>query len=77
MKVGDKVYYLHTNQNGQQTKFPAVVLDVDDTAVTIRIGKMDTLSQQIFTAEYTVATDKLSERSTLCNYEDELSGDAA
>ena len=69
------VYYVHTDRNGHKPKFPAVVLNRMDDEATIRIGRLDVLTQKIVTAEYTVSVDKLSQRNTPCNYETDLRGD--
>ncbi|MEM7293290.1 MAG: hypothetical protein AAF420_07850 [Pseudomonadota bacterium] len=75
MQRGDRVYYLHTNNAGLVTKFPALILSLDVQQAQIRIGRMDVLTQKIVTAVYTVDTSKLTARNTPCNYEDELRGE--
>ena len=72
MQAGDRVYYLHKNAEGLETRFPAVVLRVEDRTVQTRIGRLDVHMQQIRTAEYPVGAGALIPRTTPCNYEEEL-----
>ena len=74
MNSGDMVYYLHTNQQGQSTKFAAQVIDTEADGVRIRVGKFNTDTKEIKTLETVVSTDKLLPRSVPCSYESELAG---
>jgi len=72
MKAGDKVYYLHTNQLGNETKFAAMVIRVQDDGIFIRIGRLNVDLQEIKTFESIVSADTLVPRQTPCSFEDEL-----
>ena len=74
MNTGDMVYYLHTDKNGTEIKFPASILSSEDDGYLIRVGRLDVHAQKINTFESTVTADKLLPRSTPCSYEDELKG---
>ena len=74
MQAGDRIYYTHVNANGLKTKFPAVVVDVADRKIHIRIGRLDVLTQKIVTKVFPVDADQTAPRETPCNYEDELCG---
>ena len=75
MDAGDKVYYLHTNQQGNQTKFAALILSQDSEGIRIRVGKYNADTKEIKTLETVVDEDKLTPRSVPCSYEDELTGE--
>ncbi len=72
MQAGDMVYYLYTDQNGTPIKFAAVVLDIEDDGILIRVGRYDVHSKEVSTFESKVAKDSLLIRSIPCSYEDEL-----
>lgn len=72
MQAGDMAYYLYTDKNGTEIKFPASILSIDEDGYLIRIGRLDVHAQKIKTFESTVTADKLLPRSTPCSYEDEL-----
>ena len=74
MQAGDMVYYLYTDKNGIEIKFPAWIISSDEDEFLIRVGRLDVHAQKINTFESTVTADKLLPRSTVCNYEDELKG---
>lgn len=76
MQAGDMVYYLYTDKYGTEIKFPASILSGGEDGYLIRIGRLDVHAQKINTFESTVTADKLLPRSTPCNYEDELKGNA-
>ena len=76
MNAGDMVYYLHTNQHGNQTKFTAQVLSAEDDGVRIRVGKYDVVTKEVNTMETVVDRDTLLPRNIPCSYEAELSGKA-
>ena len=70
------VYYLHTNQHGNQTKFAAQVLSKESDGIRIRVGKYDVDTKEVNTMETVVGADKLLRRNIPCSYENELAGDA-
>ncbi len=72
MKAGDKVYYLHTNQLGCETKFAALVIAVEDDGIFIRVGRLDVDLQEIKTFESVVPADSLVPRKAPCNFESDL-----
>ncbi|MFT5599280.1 MAG: hypothetical protein ACI9V8_001859 [Urechidicola sp.] len=72
MKAGDKVYYLHTNQLGCETKFAAMVIAVEDDGIFIRVGRLNVDLQEIKTFESLVPAKSLVPRNTPCSFEDEL-----
>lgn len=72
MNSGDMVYYLHTNQHGNQTKFAARVIGPEVGGIRIRIGKYDADIKEIKTLEAVVGADKLLPRSVPCSYENAL-----
>lgn len=72
MKAGDKVYYLHTNQLGNETKFAAMVIRIQDDGIFIRVGRLNVDLQEIKTFESIVSADTLVPRQTPCSFEDEL-----
>jgi len=72
MKAGDKVYYLHTNQLGNETKFAAMVISVEDDGIFIRVGRLNVDLQEIKTFESIVSSDVLIPRQTPCSFEDDL-----
>ena len=74
MNSGDMVYYLHTNQQGNQTKFAAQVIATEADGIRIRVGKFDADIKEIKTLETVVAAEKLLPRSVPCSYESELAG---
>ncbi len=74
MQVGDMVYYLHVNAVGTEVKFPALVLDIGDDGIFIRVGRFNPTTSKLATFESTVANDKLVPRSTAFSFEDELKG---
>ena len=76
MNPGDMVYYLHTNQHGNQTKFAAQVLGSEDDGVRIRVGKYNVDTKEVATLETVVDKDNLMPRNIPCSYEAELSGQA-
>ena len=76
MNSGDMVYYLHTNQEGYETKFAALVLSQDSQGIRIRVGKYNADTKEVKTLETVVGEDKLTPRSVPCSYEDELAGEA-
>ena len=75
MKAGDWVYYLHTNQHGDQTKFSAQVISPEADGVRIRVGKYDVDTKEVKTMETVVDKDKLTPRNIPCSYEEELAGE--
>jgi hypothetical protein len=72
MKAGDKVYYLHTNQLGNETKFAAMVIAVEDDGIFIRVGRLNVDLQEIKTFESLVSVDSLVPRKTPCSFESDL-----
>ena len=76
MNVGEMVYYLHTNQHGNQTKFAAQVLAPETDGVRIRVGKYNVDTKEVDTMETVVDEATLMPRSIPCSYEAELSGQA-
>ena len=74
MQAGDKVYYLYTGKLGTEVKFAAVVLDVGDDGVLIRVGRFDVERRDLATFESTVRPESLLPRSVPCSFEDELQG---
>ncbi|MFT4650987.1 MAG: hypothetical protein ACI8XX_000634 [Polaribacter sp.] len=72
MKAGDKVYYLHTNELGNKTKFAAMVIAVEDDGIFIRVGRLNVDLQEIKTFESVVPLDTLVVRKTPCSFENEL-----
>ena len=76
MNSGDMVYYVHTNQHGNQTKFMAQVVMPEDDGVRIRVGKYDVVTKEVNTMETVVDAATLLPRNIPCSYEAELSGEA-
>jgi len=76
MQVGDMVYYLHLNAVGTEVKFPALVLDVGDDGILIRVGRFNPTTSDLATFESTVASNKLISRTTAFSFEKELKGNA-
>tara|TARA_R110002096_G_scaffold302184_1_gene497117 strand:- start:381 stop:611 length:231 start_codon:yes stop_codon:yes gene_type:complete len=76
MKPGDMVYYLYTDHRGVETRYAAVILDVQDGDLQIRVGRFDVHSKEISTFESSVSSDSLLPRSIPCSYEAELTGSA-
>ena len=76
MKAGQMVYYLHTNQHGNQTKFAAQILSPEDDGIRIRVGKYDVDTKEVNTMETVVDEDKLLPRNIPCSYEGELAGES-
>jgi len=74
MNAGDMVYYLHTNQHGNQTQFAARIVAPDEKGFRIRIGKYDVDSREVKTLEAVVAEDTLRPRTVPSSYEDALKG---
>ena len=74
MQAGDMVYYLHVNAVGTEVKFPALVLDVGDNGIYIRVGRFNPTTSKLATFESTVENDKLTTRTTAFSFEDELKG---
>ncbi len=74
MQVGDMVYYLHVNAVGTEVKFPALVLDIGDDGIHIRVGRFNPTTSKLATFESTVANDKLMPRTTAFSFEEELKG---
>ena len=72
MNSGDMVYYLHTNQQGNQTRFAAQVIATEQEGIRIRVGKYNADTQEIKTMETVVLSDKLLPRSVPCSYEKAL-----
>jgi hypothetical protein len=72
MNAGDKVYYLHTNQLGNETKFAALVIAVKDDGIFIRVGRLDVDLQEIKTFESVVPAKSLVQRKTPCSFENDL-----
>ena len=72
MQAGDKVYYLYTGKLGTQVKFAAVVLDVANDGVLIRVGRYDVDSRELATFESTVQPESLQPRTVPCSFEDAL-----
>jgi len=74
MQAGDMVYYLHVNAVGTEVKFPALVLNIGDDGINIRVGRFNPTTSKLATFESTVASDKLLPRSTAFSFEEELKG---
>ena len=72
MKAGDMVYFLHTNQMGNQTKFAALVIAVEDDGIFIRVGRLDVDLQEIKTFESLVPAESLVPRNAPCSFESDL-----
>lgn len=72
MKAGDKVYYLHTNQLGNEIKYAALVIAIEDDGVFIRVGRLDVDLQEIKTFESVVSADLLIPRKAPCSFESDL-----
>ena len=72
MKAGDRVYYLHTNQSGNKTKFAALVIAVEEDGIFIRVGRLDVDLQEIKTFESLVPIESLVPRKTPCSFESDL-----
>ena len=72
MKAGDMVYYLHTNQLGNKTKFAAMVVAVEEDGIFIRVGRLNVDLQEIKTFESLVSADSLVVRNTPCSFESDL-----
>ena len=70
--AGDMVYYLHTDKNGTQIKFAAIVIGRERDAIAIRVGRYDVHSREVSTFDSVVARTSLQPRSVPCSYEDEL-----
>jgi hypothetical protein len=70
--AGDMVYYLHTDRNGTEIKFAAIVTGRERGAIAIRVGRYDVHSRQVSTFESLVSETSLQPRSIPCSYEDEL-----
>lgn len=66
------VYYLHTNQAGNKTKFAALVIGVEDDGIFIRVGRLDVDLQEIKTFESTVSAESLVPRNAPCSFESDL-----
>ena len=75
MKIGDMVYYRHTDKCNNEIKFAASVVSIEAEGIHIKVGRFDVLSSRFETFESTVSTDKLSPRLVPCSFENELSGD--
>ncbi len=76
MQAGDMVYYLHLNAVGTEVKFPALVLDIGDDGIHIRVGRFNPTTSKLATFESTVASDKLIPRTAAFSFEEELKGNA-
>ncbi len=76
MQAGDMVYYLHLNAVGTEVKFPALVLDIGEVGIQIRVGRFNPTTSKLATFESTVSTDKLIPRATAFSFEEELKGNA-
>ena len=76
MQSGDRVYYLYTGKDGTPIKFPAIVLDIEDDGVLIRVGRFDVHKKEVKTFESVVAENLLQPRSIPCSYENELTAPA-
>lgn len=74
MQAGDMVYYLHINAVGTEVKFPALVLDIGDDGIQIRVGRFNPTTSKLATFESTVEKDKLTTRTTAFSFEEELKG---
>ncbi len=74
MQAGNMVYYLHVNAVGTEVKFPALVLDIGDDGIHIRVGRFNPTTSKLATFESTVASDKLIPRTTAFSFEKELKG---
>ena len=74
MQAGDKVYYLYTGKLGTEVKFAAVVLEVGDDGVLIRVGRFDVERRDVATFESIVQPEFLQPRSVPCSFEDALQG---
>ena len=72
MEAGDMVYYLHTNQLGNKTKFAAMVVSVEEDGIFIRVGRLNVDLQEIKTFESLVSADALVPRKTPCSFESDL-----
>lgn len=72
MEAGDRVYYLHTNQLGNETKFAALVIAVEDDGIFIRVGRLDVDLQEIKTFESVVPANLLVPRNAPCSFESDL-----
>ena len=72
MRPGDRVYYLYTGKLGTQVKFAAVVLDLVDDGVLIRVGRYDVERREVTTFDSTVKRESLQPRTVPCAFEDEL-----
>ena len=68
MQAGDMVYYLHINAVGTEVKFPALVLDVGDNGIYIRVGRFNPTTSKLATFESTVENDKLTTRTTAFSF---------
>ncbi len=76
MQAGDMVYYLHLNAVGTEVKFPALVLDIGDDGIHIRVGRFNPTTSKLATFESTVASDKLIPRTAAFSFEEELIGNS-
>ncbi len=76
MAPGDRVYYLYSGKDGTPIKFAAVVLGLEDDGVLIRVGRFDTLKQEVKTFESTVSEQSLEPRRVPCSFEDDLTATA-
>ena len=74
MQAGDMVYYLYTGKLGTEVKFAAVVLEVGEDGVLIRVGRFDVERRDVDTFESTVQPESLLPRSVPCSFEDALQG---
>ena len=74
LQPGDKVYYLHHGKDGTPIKFPAVVLDLAESGVRIRVGRFDVHTQDASTFESVVDEALLEPRSVPCSFEAALTG---
>ena len=72
MQAGDRVYYLYTDKSGTPIKFAAIVLELEDDGIAIRVGRYDVHSKEISTFESVVPEGSLQPRSVPCSYEDQL-----
>lgn len=72
MKTGDMVYYLHTNPSGNETKFAAMVVAIEEDGIFIRVGRLNVDLQEIKTFESLVSADSLLPRKTPCSFENDL-----
>ncbi|MCP4433722.1 MAG: hypothetical protein GY806_22340 [Gammaproteobacteria bacterium] len=57
-------------------KFPALVLDIGDDGIHIRVGRFNPTTSKLATFESTVASDKLIPRTAAFSFEEELIGNS-